>query len=64
MLEYVAKDEKKFSMTIRFDLVYLDHGDEYYMYGKDLDLKEFKRITTKAQALAEPQHQGWLCNYL
>ena len=53
-------------MAIRFDLHVTDYNGVpgFYKTVKPVNLLEVKEITERDQRLADPQYDGWLCNYL
>lgn len=53
-------------MAIRFDLHVLDHNGipGFYKTANPINLVELKDVIEQDQRLANPTHDGWLCNYL
>ena len=65
VLEFVAASRKELNMVIQFDLADLDHGrGRFPLFAQKWTLAQWKAISKRAQALAEPKHGAWAVTYL
>ncbi|KAK4046718.1 hypothetical protein OIO90_006471 [Microbotryomycetes sp. JL221] len=65
VLEFVAAARKELNMVIQFDLADLDHGrGRFPLFAQEWTLAQWKAISKRAQALAEPRYGAWATTYL